>query len=109
MAILKVMVLKFLKKILVNNFYQLYFPRRAFNLSEEKSKKQVLFVHLMEQKVNKLKILMNPNNKSARELLKSLNKPGYEVSIKNRNGIIIRIDKKNVPMSLNDRINPENL
>ena len=54
--------------------------------------------------VNKLKILRNPTKKSARELLKAINKPGYEVSIKNRCGdVIVRIDKKNVPMSLNDK------
>jgi len=54
--------------------------------------------------VNKLKILRNPAKKSARELLKTINKPGYEVSIKNRCGdVTVVIDKKNVPMSLNDR------
>ena len=68
----------------------------------------------MKQELNvqlttKLKILRNPAKKSARELLKAINKEGYEVSIKNREGIIVRIDKKNVPLSLNDRKNPENL
>jgi len=58
--------------------------------------------------VNKLKILRNPSKKSAQELLKAINKPGYEVSIKNREGVggegvIVRIDKKNVEMSLNDK------
>jgi len=60
--------------------------------------------------VNKLKILRNPKKKSARELLKSINKPGYEVSIKNRCGdITVIIDKKNVPMSLNDRKNAKDV
>lgn len=57
----------------------------------------------MEQLTNKLKILKNPSKKSARELLKAINKPGYEVSIKNRGEVIIRIDKKNVPLSLNKK------
>lgn len=56
------------------------------------------------QLTNKLKILKNPSKKSARQLLKDINKPGYEVSIKNRgNNVEIRIDKKNVPLSLNDK------
>lgn len=54
---------------------------------------------------NKLKILKNPSRKTARELLKAINKPCYEVSIKNRgNNVEIRIDKKQVPLSLNDKI-----
>jgi len=58
---------------------------------------------------NKLKILKNPSKKSARELLKAINKPGYEVSIKNRGCVIVRIDKKCVPLSLNACKNSENL
>ena len=58
----------------------------------------------MEPLTNKLKILKNPTKKSARDLLKAINKPGYEVSIKNRgNDTEVRIDKKNVPLSLNDK------
>jgi len=52
--------------------------------------------------VNKLKILKNPSKKSARQLLKDINKPNYEVSIKNKEGITIIIHKKGVPMSLKD-------
>lgn len=51
---------------------------------------------------NKLKILNNPSKKSARELLKDLaSKKGYNVSIKNRDMVQVRIDKENVPLSLN--------
>ena len=55
--------------------------------------------------VNKLKILRNPSKKSASELLKAINKPGYEVSIKNREGeggegVIVRIDKKKGEITL---------
>ncbi len=57
----------------------------------------------MTQLTNKLKILRNPSKKSARDLLIDLNKPGYEVSIKNREEVIVRIDKKNVPLSLNQK------
>jgi len=64
----------------------------------------------MEQLTNKLKILKNPTKKSARQLLKDINKQGYEVSIKNRNNNVeVRIDKKQVPLSLNDRINPDKI
>jgi hypothetical protein len=59
-------------------------------------------IKMEEQLVRKLKIIRNPTKKSARELLKALNKPGYEVSIKNKGEVIVRIDKVNVPMSLND-------
>jgi len=59
----------------------------------------------MEELTNKLKILKNPSKKSAKELLNAINKPNYEVSIKNRCGdVTVRIDKKNVPLSLNDKI-----
>jgi len=58
----------------------------------------------MPELVNKLKILKNPRKKSARELLKAINKPGYEVSIKNRGAVYVKINKKGVPMSLNDKI-----
>jgi hypothetical protein len=52
----------------------------------------------------KLKILNNPSKKSARELLKDLaSKEGYNVSIKNRDIVQVRIDKENVPLSLNDK------
>ena len=57
----------------------------------------------MLQLTNKLKILKSPSKKSARDLLKSLIKPGYEVSIENRGHVIVRIDKKGVPLSLNDK------
>jgi len=64
----------------------------------------------MVQLTNKLKILKNPSKKSARDLLNAINKPGYEVSIKNREGNVdVRIDKKLVPLSLNDRKNPDTL
>lgn len=63
----------------------------------------------MQQLTNKLKILKNPSKKSARQLLKDINKEGYEVSIKNRDCVIVRIDKKNVPLSLNDRMNPHKI
>jgi hypothetical protein len=54
--------------------------------------------------VNKLKILRNPSKKPARDLLKDINKPGYEVSIKNNHeGVTVKIEKKNVPMSLNGK------
>lgn len=57
----------------------------------------------MVELVNKLKILKNPRRKSARDLLKAINKPGYEVSIKNREAVYVKIEKKSVPMSLNDK------
>ena len=53
--------------------------------------------------VNKLTILKNPKKKSARELLRAINKPGYEVTIENRGEVIVRIDKHNVEMSLNGK------
>lgn len=58
----------------------------------------------MVELVNKLKILKNPRKKSARQLFKDLNKPGYNCSIKVRDGVTIRIDKFQVPMSLNDKV-----
>lgn len=57
----------------------------------------------MSELTNKLKILRNPSKKSARQLLKDINKKGYEVSIKNRGDTIVRIDKKQVPLSLNGK------
>ena len=57
----------------------------------------------MTELVKKLKILKNPGKKSARQLLKDLNKPNYECEIKNRGEIIIKIFKNGVPMSLNDK------
>jgi len=56
----------------------------------------------MPELVNKLKILKSPSKKSARDLLNSLNKEGYHCSVENRGEVVIRIDKKSVPMSLND-------
>jgi len=56
-----------------------------------------------EQLVNKLKILRNPRKKSSRDLLKSLVKPGYFVTIEQIGDVIIRIDKRGVPMSLNGK------
>jgi len=53
--------------------------------------------------VDKLKILTNPSKKSAKQLLNDLNKTNYEVSIKNKGKVIVRIDKKQVPRSLNDK------
>jgi len=54
--------------------------------------------------VDKLKILKNPSKKSARELLKDLaSKKGYNCSIEQRGAVIVRIDKKNVHMSLSDK------
>lgn len=61
------------------------------------------------EKVNKLKIIKNPTRKSAKDLMKSLCKEGYEVSVEQVGAVIVRIDKKNVAMSLNDRVNPEEL
>ncbi len=60
---------------------------------------------------NKLKILKNPSKKSANELLKDLaGKKGYNCSIKNRLGEVeVRIDKINVPLSLDDKKSPANL
>jgi hypothetical protein len=57
----------------------------------------------MTELVNKLKILKNPRKKSARDLLKSITKPGYNVSITNKKDVVVRIDKKDVSMSLNSR------
>ncbi len=54
----------------------------------------------MQELTNKLKILKNPSKKSARQLLKDINKPNYFVSISNKGEVIIRIDKINVPLSL---------
>jgi len=54
--------------------------------------------------VNKLKILKNPSKKSAKELLSDLaGKKGYNVSIDQVGDVVVRIDKSQVPMSLNDR------
>lgn len=54
----------------------------------------------MEQiKVNKLKLIKNPSLKSARELLRSITQEGYNVSIKNRDFVFVKIQKY-VPMSL---------
>ena len=59
--------------------------------------------------VNKLKILRNPRKKSGKELVKDLVKPGYEVSIEQKGDIIVRIDKRGVPMSLNGKkVNSKN-
>lgn len=59
----------------------------------------------MVELVTKLKILRNPNKKPAKELLKDLaSKKGYACSIKNHGGdITLRIDKDQVPMSLNGK------
>jgi hypothetical protein len=62
----------------------------------------------MEPGVNKLKILRNPSKKSGKDLMRSLIKEGYEVSVEQVGQVIVRIDKKNVSMSLNDRVNPDN-
>jgi hypothetical protein len=50
---------------------------------------------------NKLKILRNPSKKSARDLLNSINKPNYDSTITNKGEVMVRIDKKGVPLSLN--------
>lgn len=63
----------------------------------------------MEQLVDKLKIIQNPTKKSARELLKAITKEGYNCSITNKGKVVIRIDKKGVPMSLNDKAPKDNL
>jgi hypothetical protein len=56
-----------------------------------------------QQRVNKLKIIKNPTKKSGKELMKDLVKEGYEVSVEQIGPVIVRIDKKNVPMSLNGK------
>jgi hypothetical protein len=61
----------------------------------------------MGEGVNKLKIIKNPRKKSARDLMKDLCKDGYEVSVEQIGPVIVRIDKKNVPMSLNGKVHPE--
>jgi hypothetical protein len=58
----------------------------------------------MEQQLtNKLKILRNPSKKSARDLLAAINKPNYDSAITNKGEVVIRIDKKGVPLSLNGK------
>lgn len=59
----------------------------------------------MEQLTNKLKILKNPSKKSARDLLKAINKPNYDSTITNKGVVVIKIEKKGVPLSLNDKKN----
>ena len=56
--------------------------------------------------VRKLKVIRNPTKKSARQLLRDLNKPNYECEIEYRGVITIKIFKNGVPMSLNDKIVP---
>jgi predicted protein tyrosine phosphatase len=58
---------------------------------------------LMEQRVNKLKIIKNPTKKSGMDLMNDLKKEGYEVSVEQIGPVIVRIDKKHVPMSLNGK------
>ena len=61
----------------------------------------------MEQLTNKLKILRNPSKKSARNLLKAINKPCYDSTITNKGEVVVRIDKKGMPLSLNGKKNKE--
>jgi hypothetical protein len=61
----------------------------------------------MEILVTKLKVIIGPSEKSARDLMNSLNNPGYEVTIEQINKVIVTIEKKDVPMSLNDRKYPK--
>jgi hypothetical protein len=56
-----------------------------------------------QQRVNKLKVIKNPTKKSGKDLMKSLVKEGYEVSVEQIGQVIVRIDKKNVSMSLNGK------
>jgi hypothetical protein len=57
----------------------------------------------MAEVVNKLKIIKSPTKKSGKDLMKDLVKPGYEVSVEQIGQVIVRIDKKGVPMSLNGK------
>ncbi len=57
----------------------------------------------IEQLTNKLKILRNPSKKSARDLLKAINKQNYDSTITNKGEVIVRIDKKGVLLSLNGK------
>ena len=57
----------------------------------------------MTQLVNKLKIIKNPTKKSAHDLLRDINKPGYECEVTNKGVVKVKIFKNGVPMSLNDK------
>jgi hypothetical protein len=61
----------------------------------------------MVELVKKLKILKNPSKKSARDLLKDINKPNYECEIKNKGVVTIKIFKNGVEMSLPKGLNKD--
>jgi len=69
-----------------------YFDNNGYN-------EQRLFMDVEPPKSDKLKIIY-PGKKSARELLKTLIKGGYDCTVEMIGLPRIRIFKKNVPMSL---------